>query len=479
MKRLNIIIILAVWLAFGSCQGWLTVEPKDMATKDKMFSSELGFTTALTGLYLDLQNQYAPTGFLMGGSLEQMANNYMTPTSTSNEYKFYTHNYRDDEEVEATISAVFLKYYKIIANANTLIEALKSQTVLKQDLANLIEGEAYAIRAFCHFELLRLWGPVPTKVSASQLYLPYVTQVSSADYPYHTYDQYVGFMKADFDHAVELLSQSDPILEYPNSSLNTSYASISKYSDMFWYYRQKRFNVYGVKALQARLALWTGDKTTAYNLAKEVVEAKNTDGTSKFTLGTSADATAYYPDRLFFKEHLVGVDIYNFRDQAGVFNGRFASYGNNNAKINQTLFEGQTELRTSLFVQSFSFSMGAIYCTTKYLNMTDTDYNYPKSVPLIRLSELYFILIETAPLAEANAYYKTFREARNASQVTLTENNRINEVVKEYVREFYSEEQSFFVHKRLGLGSLLLSGAAMTDDKYMLPIPNDELVGAK
>lgn len=477
MKKIDTLFV-AFLLFCSSCESWLTVEPKNMETADKMFSSELGFSTALIGLYQGLVSIYAPTGFMMGGSLEYVANNYIAPSNTDNNYDLYIHRYSGNSAIDTQLGAVFTSYYRVIANANTLLNGLNGQTVLSEDMARMVEGEALAIRAFCHFELLRMWGPVPTQVNATQTYLPYVTTLSTDLYEYHTYEQYMSFILADFNRAVELLETVDPIVKYPNSSLNTSSTTVSEYGDSFWYFRQKRFNVYGVKALLARLYLWKGDTATAYNLAKEVVELKNTDGTSKFSLGTSSDVSTYSHDLLFFKEHLVGLDIANFRDSQGAFSGRFAACVNDGDVINNTLYEGETDLRKNLFVTSFSYSYGrTVYGTTKYLYMTDTDYfstSTPKSIPLIRLSELYFILMETAPLDEANRYYETFRGARSASYTPLTENNRIMEVMKEYVREFFSEEQSFFVHKRLNMPSLFLSGASINSAGYIFPIPSEE-----
>lgn len=475
MKRLNISIIsVSLMMLFASCSDWLTVEPQAVTSKDKMFTSELGFSSALVGLYLELQNVYSPTNFMMGGSTEYMANNYLTTTSeTSDSYLFHTHRYTSTT-IDASLGALFLSYYKIIANCNILIDALQGQSVVEPDEAAIIEGEALAIRAYCHFELLRLWGPPPTKIDASRKYLPYVTTVETSPYEYITYDAFVQKVKEEFNKAITLMEPVDPITAYSNGTLNASYATISKYQAMFWYNRQKRFNVYGVKALLARLYLWTGDKDNAYKEAKSIVDVKNPDGNPKFTLGTQSDITN--SDFLFYSEHLVGLGLTEWLDKQGAFSGRFSAYVNSYANINSMLYDNQTDMRMNLFTSSYSYSFGtSVYGTRKYSKFTSTDYNSPKSIPLIRLSELYLILIETAPLEEANQYYKTFRSSRSASYTALTEPTRVREVEKEYVREFFSEGgQSFFMYKRLNAASLLLSSEGMSSDKYELPIPTDE-----
>lgn len=474
MRKLNIFIVLLSCLMLSSCNDWLTVEPKAVTSKDKMFTTELGFSSALVGLYLELQNVYSPTNFMMGGASEYMANNYLTSTSeTVDSYLYSTHRYTSTT-IDSSFGALFMEYYKIIANCNVLINAMQGQTVVGKGEAALIEGEALAIRAYCHFELLRLWGPVPTNVDVTKKYLPYVTTVETAPYSYLTYEAYVQKMKDDFNKAVTLLEPVDPVVNFPNSQLNSSYISVPKYTSLFWYNRQKRFNVYGVKALLARLYLWTGDKEKAYTTAKEIVGLENPDGTSKFALGTQSDITN--SDYLFYSEHLVGLGLTEWIDKVGAFSGRNSSLVNSSSNLISKLYDNQTDMRMNLFNSSFSYSFGqSVYGTRKYSKFASTDYSSPKSIPLVRLSEMYLILIETAPIDEANQYYKTFRSSRSASYSPLTETTRLREVEKEYVREFFSEGgQSFFAYKRLNASSFFLSSEGMTTDKYELPIPTDE-----
>jgi len=474
MKKLNILTILLICLMLSSCNDWLTVEPKAVTSKDKMFTTELGFSSALIGLYLELQNVYSPTYFMMGGNSEYLAGNYLYLTSAENDSYLYSSHRYTSTTIDSNLGIVFMEYYKIIANANILINALQGQNVVDKDEAAIIEGEALAVRAYCHFELLRLWGPVPTNVDATKKYLPYVTTVNSAPYEYATYEAYVQKVKDDFTKAVTLLEPVDPIVTYPNSQLNTSNTTISKYTSLFWYNRQKRFNVYGVKSLLARLYLWTGDKDNAYKAAKEIVELKNANGASKFTLGTQTNITSQ--DYLLFSEHLVGLGMTEWVDKAGAFSGRYSALVNSTSNIISKLYENQTDMRLNMFTSSFTYAFGqTVYGTLKYAKFLSTDYSSPKSIPLVRLSEMYLILMETAPLSEANQYYKTFRASRSASYTPLSEVTRLQEVQKEYVREYFSEAgQAFFTYKRMNASSLLLSTESMSPDNYVLPIPTGE-----
>lgn len=471
MKKIYLLLSLSFLTLFTSCNNWLTVEPQATATKDKMFSSAMGYESALTGLYLSLiTNIYSPTSFMMGGDLEYMAGNYPTPAESTTEYQFVIHNF-SNSQVDSNLGALFTAYYKVIANANVLLEALNTQQVMDQTEADCIKGEALAIRAFCHSELLRLWGPAPGKVNAGITYLPYVTTFSTSPYQYLTYSNYVEKMMEDLTTADELLKKVDPILNYPNSILNQGYGMTAHSSDTFWYYRQKRFNVYGVEALLARMYLWTGDKQKAYQYAKEVINAENTDGTSKFTLGTQSNIDSQ--DYLFYPEHLAALDIHEFYDRSGAFSGRFASLVMTEQAFNR-LFTNNTDIRRNQFMASNSMALGQmVYGTRKYMRMMSTDYGYPHSIPLVRLSELYLIMMETAPLDEANSCYQTFAGARGIPYQPMTESSRQQIVLNEYVREFWSEEQIFFAFKRLGISNSTITGTPLTT-AYEMPLPTGE-----
>lgn len=472
----NIVFCFMLLFVASSCNDWLTVEPKTLSTKDKMFSTEMGYKTTLTGLYLELRTLYTPGTFLMGGTgVDVMAHLY--PDFSKNYgiesvgNLLYTHQY-SGTSLEMPLNTLFQSLYRIIANANILLDALSEQQVMSPDMSKLIEAEALAIRAFCHSELLRLWGPVPTNINETERYLPYVKEYTIDKYEYDSYEVFVQKIMDDLNNSIMLLEQVDPILHFTNAQLNSSYVTIEELSDAFLLNRQKRFNIYGVKALKARMALYVGDREQAYQLAKEVVEATNDDGTTKFSLGTVNDLSSMNSyDYLFSKEHLVGLDIEAF--VANQFTGRTPTFVSTEALIKERLYENQSDTRLRMFATTWMYSYYA-YSTMKYSYLTEWDFGY-KSIPLIRLSEMYLVLIETAPIAEANVYYRTFRESRAASYVPLTENTRNIEVLKEYIREFFSEGQSFFVHKRMNLSSLYMSGEPINADQYRLPLPTQEI----
>ncbi|MFR1242256.1 MAG: hypothetical protein ACLSDJ_14240, partial [Butyricimonas faecihominis] len=73
-------------------------------------------------------------------------------------------------------------------------------------------------------------------------------------------------------------------------------------------------------------------------------------------------------------------------------------------------------------------------------------------VPLLRLAEMYLILVEDSPLSEAPTYFKTYRVARNLDisidNSLVTEQDVINRLEKEYRKEFFGEGQMWFFYKK-------------------------------
>ena len=98
-------------------------------------------------------------------------------------------------------------------------------------------------------------------------------------------------------------------------------------------------------------------------------------------------------------------------------------------------------------------------------------------VPLIRLSEMYLIAIESAPtLKEANALYIPYMKARNVDASPLQQEQLMTEIIREYRREFFGEGQMFYTYKRLGIKNMLWkTDREVGEQDYIVPLPSTEL----
>ena len=127
----------------------------------------------------------------------------------------------------------------------------------------MIIGEAMALRAFLHFDMLRLFGPVYA-TNKADLSIPYNTVYSISATSLLPATQVVEKVLKDLDEAERLLGESDPIIEEGPQNQD------SEDGLNYYTYRTQRLNYYAVKALKARVYLWADNKAEAYREAKAV-----------------------------------------------------------------------------------------------------------------------------------------------------------------------------------------------------------------
>ncbi|WP_321285430.1 RagB/SusD family nutrient uptake outer membrane protein [uncultured Sunxiuqinia sp.] len=475
MKKLSIILIFLSTLSLCSCDDWLTVEPKDQVTANKAFSDRSGFSAAFSGIYQLMEQAYSPGGFMMGGGTDLLANVYTAPDRRFSPFLYTCTNHSyDDSYFDSGSGAAFLGLYKILANINELLEHIETTDVLKAEEQAMMEGEAKALRALIQFDLWRIYGSTPaTSAQASELVLPYVIEMKKDRMTYSNYVEYFDLLTKDLEDARTMMHDNDPIVKYSNYELNGN-SEIEEYgTELNWYYRQNRMNYYAVLGLSARVALWMDDKENAFAFAEEVVTAVNSDGTPKFTLGSSNNIAV--GDFAFFTEHLFGVATPDYDDKS--YNAYEAHCVNNENNMQDEVYKNYTtDLRYRLLFTTISnnaLTWGA-KGSLKYSNMSENDPG-PKNIPIIRLSEMYLILVETAPeLASAQSYYTTFTNSRFDGDLQLTESNRQDAVLDQYLREFWAEGQIFYAWKRLNMPTLPVAETSMNEDKYRVSLPTGE-----
>lgn len=382
------------------------------------------------------------------------------------EQRLIDHQYKDSE-TDDRLATIFLAQYKSIAHANTILDYLNKQDFLPERSRDIIKGEALGMRAMLHFDLIRLWGPMPDNVDVNYRYLPYVQQVSKQVNAYDTYEEYMGKLAADLDSAQFLLSKYEPLLTYSCEELNKN--GDDDRLELYW--RQNRFNYYAVLGLKAKLALWMGDKENALVYAQMVKEAKNDDGNVKFRLGTASDIDITDTEQgvnTLKAECIFGnyISYFNFQQY---YNDNDSDYKAHISNI-ETLFDDQNDFRYTLCWQIDPNTSGEPqYITTyKYCSYNN---NW---VPQIRLAEMYLIMIECASLDVANVLYKEFCESRGVTYKELTESNRIEVLQREYYKEFIAEGQVFYMNKRFGVERMLWGGEKCAEAQYVLPIPRRE-----
>lgn len=286
MKKLYTILLLATSLFTTSCSDWLDVAPSNQVNGDKLFEVGDGYRNALNGIYLNLGTSSMYGRTMSWGFMDAIAQYYQTDNNfipkNSAYYKSAKFQF-DDSDVKTFISNIWSIGYNNIANCNNLILNVSeaSSSIFKEGEfeKNMIWGEALALRAFIHFDLLRLFAPAISKDDGKS-YIPYVEVYPTIVPPYESSKEILSKIIRDLKAAKEMLAKCD-ITDEHKIWMSTGYRMLASSilssdiasSDVFFAYRGYRMNYYAIVAALARVYYWEGEYELAYKEAKEVVEA--------------------------------------------------------------------------------------------------------------------------------------------------------------------------------------------------------------
>ncbi len=477
MKKLNVLGIIIMSLFTLSCSNWLDVKPKSEVESDLLFEDEGGFKSALTGVYGRMCGENLYGRELTFDLLEELAQRYdagQKYASLTEEARLRMYDYKNDytEGVSSKVrlSNIWNDMYRDIVNINNLLMNLDKQgkdIITTPNYFEVMKGEALGLRAFHYFDLLRMWGPVDIKNNGTTPVVPYRTSVGYEKLAPMSADSMVIMIEKDLLEAEALLKNDacewGNVVDYP-----------------FLAYRQYRMNKWAVKALMARFYLYVGEPEKAAQKAKAVIDSCN------LNLQVSMKA-----DHALFDETIFALDYANME---GDLEDYFGTGQIIVTSLSQKLL-GQSTLdwlyeRTSIGINDIRGlnGQGVVVASNSAMSrkfiIDEENTSYNDKVPLIRLSEMYYILAETLPAGEAVDYINMVRGVRGISSVNdIAEDdfNTRDEVIealrKEYAKDFLGEGQYFYFLKRNGIKLLPLNAyenIEMLNSYYVFEIPDAE-----
>lgn len=481
-------ILCSLLLAFcnTACNDWLDVRPDTEQKDEDQFSTASGFYDAMNGIYMSMADQDIYGERLTMTNIESLANLWKLEERSSRKEDLYLlkHDYTNTY-AQTAIQTIYDKLFNVIVQANMIIKNIdeRGDVILDKRVRKTLQGEAYGIRAYCQLDVLRLFGQLPQNATL-QVELPYSETTSIYEMPpYYDLNAYVEKLKADITKALGLLKDNDPVFEYSFRELNSSSADV----DEAMLYRQSRMNYWAVKALEARMYLYLGQRANAYNSATEVISA-TLDGSPVMELSGTSDFAAGYtlcPSECLF--YLSKYDVMDYSQSFLV--GRNSSIGTNSLYITSDM---RAELYGGQVVQSHNRYLNCWYdqardsygtkqiTTTKYYWDAENVSNpmlYHALIPMLRMSEVYLIAMEsTDKLDEANSLYKAYMMSHDVPNMSDFES--IDQVkafmLEEYRREFFAEGQAFYTYKRNNSPSMLWREATVNESEYILPLPKTE-----
>lgn len=473
IKKLTLLLSLSIF-SFTSCESFLDVKPSDRIVEENVFNNESGYISALTGVYNELLSTDLYGASLGSEFIEILAQQYNIRPANTNytdvaNYR-YTTSYTKDR-----LERIWNASYKTILSCNKIIENVNKNNVqLAPKSKALIKGESLAIRAFLHFDLLRLFGPI-YKNSPEAQSIPYVNTISVSASPLAPANDLAQKVLTDLNQAENLLLESDPILEL--GPQNTVIEAVDN-KDRF---RTLRFNYYAVLALKARVYLYIGDKTNALKYAKMVIDDVKRETYFPFVKQTDIIGNETNPDRVFSTEVIFGLQ---HAARNTIYQNYFNPEGTQTANLLipkpskiSSLFSGEdNDFRNFPIWKSSPIEVNAVYSMKFRAGETSTLYRNIV-MPLIRLGELYLIAAEAETNEqEAYAYLNKLRNQRGLANIS---DNLINRIRNEYIKEFFAEGQLFFYYKRNNItpiqSGINNNNLAMTIARYVPALPDSEI----
>lgn len=477
-----------------ACNDWLDVKSETEAKEEDLFDKVSGFKAALTGLYMDLADVDAYGERLTMTDIEELACMWYCDGYDYNPDYYYLHKHEySNDYAKDDVKSIYQQMFNIITQVNVLLMNIKDNSAALDDdpqLKQLITGEAYAIRALCQFDVLRIFGQLPQGLGSRNVKLPYSFTTNINEIPhYYSYNDYVELLMSDIENALKYLKESDPVMDYPLEQLNSTY--YVNFDDDFYYYRRMRLNYWAVKALKARMDMYLGNEDMAHDEAVEVITATTSSGSAVVQLGADDNLASNY--NTLPTEHLFALskyDVFSYTNTLLLGSSGAQVTPNRHLVLSMDmlnqLFQG-TDLSANnrylnLWYRKSANSQGVNFATLNkyYFNTSNGSASmvYQSIIPMIRLSEMYLIAMETAnDVGEANTWYTTYMRDHKiipAENFFTTMEEVKAEVINEYRREFFAEGQMFYVYKRKFITEMLWSDNTMSENDYIVPLPDTE-----
>lgn len=472
-------MIIACSTMMVSCDSWLEVKPYDKISEGELQKSEEGYQKMLNGIYIDLNSDALYGQSLSVEMIEVMGGAYAIGTDNSvwGNYKDLSNYQYGTEYWRNRLDQTWNKAYALILNCNKILENIdQNQDLFTGGNYYAVKGEALALRAMLHFDMLRLFGPVYAKESDKKA-IPYYNKQTNSPEPILTAKEVAKKVVADLEEARILLA-NDPV-----KTEGTLMSGSQDGTSNFMRYRALRLNYYAVEALLARVNLYMGNKTEAFKYATDVIKTAD-QGIFPFVdkslvIGSPAD-----PDRIFSSEVLFALTntsrskIHkNFYDPSRLPNYVFRMDDNLMSNI---VYGGAAT--TGGYQDDYRYranwiATGSNRYFYKYSDMVANGSIQNTMIPMIRLGEMFLIAAESQSdnLANGVQYVNALRRNRGVANLqTLTP-----DLLKyEYIRELYGEGQLFYLYKRLNSDIITSSNAnknpKASDLIFVVPLPDSE-----
>jgi starch-binding outer membrane protein, SusD/RagB family len=445
------VLLVCLITVFISCKKFIEVDPPaDKLTTVTVFSNDESALAAIRGIYSDVMQSVNYIGNGGMSIFPALSADEIIRTSASATYDPFSNNalIATDFTLQSNIWA---KGYYHIYHANAILENIAKSTNLSDKVKNQVMGEAKFIRAFMHFYLVNLFGPIPL--------------VTSADYRTNA-----AIMRSDtsivFQQIVDDLKDAQNLLipEYPTSE-------------------KVRVNKWAATALLARVYLYKKDWSLAEGAADEVINSGVYDlaTTSTVFVPNSPEAILQFmppvSSPLNTAEGFAFVPFFATMIPGFILtDDLLASFEPDDARKTSWTKTSTVNNQTYTYPYKYKIALGAP-------GVSKAEYSM-----VLRLAEQYLVRAEAraqqGKVTGSNSAETDINIIRNRAALlpvgVLSQSDAFDAIEKERRIEFFTEwGHRWFDLKRWGKASSVLSvkkGSNWQPTDILYPIPQSEIL---
>ncbi|WP_461631401.1 RagB/SusD family nutrient uptake outer membrane protein [Labilibaculum euxinus] len=172
LKIFKYILGIAIAISSSSCNEdkFLEIDPTGRVTSDNFLNTDSEVKLAIVGVYNAIQNNFSNGSWASVYFVKNLPADDCLAGSSEGDQSGYQNI--DDFAIQTDndkIKLIWSNFYKTISSTNTIINQVEPDTDGKKEMI----AEAKALRAYCYFELVTMFGSVP---------LMTVNPVSEVDY---------------------------------------------------------------------------------------------------------------------------------------------------------------------------------------------------------------------------------------------------------------------------------------------------------
>lgn len=472
------VLILGLVVGMWSCDDFLTVRPKSDILESDLFATSEGVEDALYGIYASLGHSTLYGEDMTWGAVDLMAQYFLLNKNHGNDRYAVAQFSHENTAARGKYGTMWSQMYRTIGYTNNLINALSAKDESSMRYYSIYLGEALGIRAFLHFDLVRLFAPHVAREPEARG-IPYVRQWTPLVTSFSTVEEVYAAVIDDLKESERFLEKGMQNMDEGNDFTNTP---------------QIHFNLYACQATLARVYWMKEDLDSAAIYARKVIESE------KFQLAQPTEIKELMAQIIAKKEGIWG--IYNNQLTETY---QLIFYGIAKKGLDGTLYPNAlytlfddlypsgmdvgNEMRVGWIRKKTGDAQAKDYFMKLLLesNMTADQPGYGEEniagINMIRLPEMYLIMAEALLEKDpdmARDYFDSFIATRGLNK--FKDRGKIltqDDINRERKKEFFGEGQEFYNMKRQMRDVYLTATSPYTlltgtEELYMLLIPDSE-----